>query len=48
MLEGSLKGAAKRGVARTSNFEAAKAETIGLCLSGLEERFENLLVDEPA
>lgn len=44
MLEGSVDGATKRGVARTNNFEAAKAEAIGLCLSGLEERFGNLLI----
>lgn len=47
MLEGCLDGVHKRAAAtRTGSFEATKAEAIGLCLNGLEDRFGNLLIDQ--
>ena len=46
-LEGCLDGVHKRAAAtRTGSFEATKAEAIGLCLNGLEDRFGNLLIDQ--
>ena len=30
----------------SGSFEATKAEAIGLCLNGLEDRFGNLLIDQ--
>lgn len=45
MLEGCLDGVHKRAAAtRTGSFKATKAEAIGLCLNGLEDRFSNLLI----
>ena len=42
-----LDGVHKRAAAtRTGSFEATKAKAIGLCLSGLEDRFGNLLIDQ--
>ena len=44
-LEGCLDGVHKRAAATcTGSFEATKAEEIGLCLNGLEDRFGNLLI----
>ena len=42
-LYGSLDGTLKRGGVRTSSFQSSKEEAIELCLTGLTERFGNLL-----
>ena len=42
-LHGSLDGTLKRGGVRTSSFQSSKEEAIELCLTGLTERFGNLL-----
>ncbi|KAL9976377.1 hypothetical protein ACROYT_G013674 [Oculina patagonica] len=46
-LEGCLDGVHNQAAAtRTGSFEATKAEAIGLCLNGLEDRFGNFLIDQ--
>ena len=46
-LEGCLDGVHKRAAAtRIGSFAATKAEAIGLCLNGLEDRFGNLLINQ--
>ena len=46
-LEGCLDCVHKRAAAtRIGSFAATKAEAIGLCLNGLEDRFGNLLINQ--
>ena len=42
-LRGSLDGKPKRGDVRTGSFQSRVNEAIGLCLTGLEERFGSLM-----
>ena len=42
-LRGSLNGKPKRGDVRTGSFQSRVNEAIGLCLTGLEERFGSLI-----
>ena len=42
-LTGSLDGKPKRGDVRTGSFQSRVNEAIGLCLTGLEERFGSLM-----
>ena len=45
-LRASLDGTPRRGGIHTSSFQSAKEEAIELCLTGLAERFGNLLANE--